>query len=255
MFPPYITVIYLICNHLMLLLWLKGSVMIIHFTKEAKRLYSILDSRSFALHYCGEYFGDNTGKVVSNAAHPMVSFSSFEHESLREKTLTYGGYGIALNKTWATKNGLSPVNYIEKNSPVALGLIALLRSRQRGTLPDCLRLPVIQLKCFTKHVRGYNSYFKDRDFCFEDENEWRYVPTIKQIGGNRISVNFSAYDKKPSKYNKRLEPYPLRFRNEDIRFIYVQKEDECKTFALDFDIPQSKVVVSPWGISTRNKVI
>lgn len=229
--------------------------MIIHFTKESKNLYSILKSRSFALHYCGEYFGDKTGKVVSNAAHPMVSFSSYEHETLATKTVTYGGYGIALKKTWAVENGLTPVNYIEKNSPVALGLIALLRSRQRDTLPKELRLPVIQLKCFTKHVRGYNSYFKDRDFCFEYENEWRFVPTIKQIKGNRISVDFSKYDNNPDKYNKRLEPYPLRFRNEDIKFIYVQNEDECEQFAFDFGIPKSQVVVSPWKTSTRNKAI
>ncbi|MFS1562362.1 MAG: abortive infection system antitoxin AbiGi family protein [Candidatus Arsenophonus phytopathogenicus] len=78
---------------------------------------------------------------------------------------------------------------------MALGLIALLRSRQVGTLPNHLRLPVIQLKCFTKHVYGYNSYFDDEHFDFKYDNEWRFVPTIKQIKGNRISVDFSKYNK------------------------------------------------------------
>ncbi|HCI0085450.1 TPA: hypothetical protein PCG41_005551, partial [Klebsiella pneumoniae] len=123
-----------------------------------KKLTSIISSSSFLLRYCGEYFGDKRGAIVSRAAHPMVSFSEYEHNELHNKTVTYGGYGIALKKSWAVRNGLTPVNYIEKNSPVALGLIALLRSRQLGSLPKSLRLPVIQLKCFTKHVYGYNSH-------------------------------------------------------------------------------------------------
>lgn len=138
--------------------------MLIHFTREFENLVSILESNSFLVRYCGEYFGDNTGKVISRAAHPMVSFSDYSHEELNSKKVTYGGYGIALHKTWAVKNKLSPVNYIEKNSPAAQGLVSLLRARQRGKLPSNLRLSVIQLKCFTKHVYGYNSYFHTDNF-------------------------------------------------------------------------------------------
>ncbi|MGL5397779.1 MAG: abortive infection system antitoxin AbiGi family protein, partial [Shewanella sp.] len=103
--------------------------MLIHFTRQFESLVSILESNSFLVRYCGEYFGDHTGKVISKAAHPMVSFSEYSHEELSSKKVTYGGYGVALHKTWALKNQLSPVNYVEKNSPVAQGLISLLRAR------------------------------------------------------------------------------------------------------------------------------
>ncbi|HIF9100102.1 TPA: abortive infection system antitoxin AbiGi family protein [Photobacterium damselae] len=222
--------------------------MLIHFTKQFENLLSILESNSFLVKYCGEYFGDNTGRVISRAAHPMVSFSDYSHEELSLKKVTYGGYGIALDKKWAVKNRLSPVNYIEKNSPVAQGLIALLRARQKGMLPSNLREPVIQLKCFTKHVYGYNSYFKRDNFDFKAENEWRFVPTTKQIGGNRISENFSTYKKFEAKYNRRLEPYSLKFMNQDIRYIYVQKKEEKDYLVEHLGLPLAKVKLAKWKI-------
>lgn len=93
--------------------------MIIHFTRKFETLHSILSSCSFRLSYCAEYFGDKSGKVISRAAHPMVSFSDYSDEELSMKHITYGGYGIALNKKWAVENRLSPVNYVEKNVSVA----------------------------------------------------------------------------------------------------------------------------------------
>lgn len=179
-------------------------------------------------------------------AHPMVSFSDYSDEELPSKCITYGGYGVALNKEWAVSNCLNPVNYVEKNSPAAQGLVALLKARQRHQIPSSLRLPIIQLKCFTKHVYGFNSYFSEPNFDFKAENEWRFVPSTKQIGGNRISENFSTYNKNRQKYNKRLESYPLRFDLSDIQFVYVKSESErCKIISTT-GLPKSKVKLKSW---------
>ncbi|HAS8151734.1 TPA: hypothetical protein I7678_21070 [Vibrio vulnificus] len=220
--------------------------MLIHFTREFENLVSILESNSFLVRYCGEYFGDNTGKVISRAAHPMVSFSDYSHEELSSKKVTYGGYGVALHKAWAVKNKLSPVNYVEKNSPVAQGLVSLLQARQRGKLPSNLRLSVIQLKCFTKHVYGYNSYFRTDNFDFKSENEWRFVPSVKQIGGNRISENYSTYKKFEDKYNRRLEPYALKFVNKDIKYVYVQNEAEKEHLVKSLGLSSTQVKLAEW---------
>ncbi|HHW4403064.1 TPA: abortive infection system antitoxin AbiGi family protein [Aeromonas hydrophila] len=220
--------------------------MLIHFTNKLENLFSILETRSFMIRYCGEYFGDSSGKVVSRAAHPMVSFSEYSHGELSHKRITYGGYGLALHKEWGVENKLSPVNYVEKNSPVAQGLISLLRARQRGNLPSDLRLPVIQLKCFTKHVYGYNSYFGIDNFYFKAENEWRYVPSKSQIGGNKISENFSTYKKFQDKYNRRLEPYALKFTNSDIKYVYVQNEAEREYLLKVSGLSPEKVKLAGW---------
>lgn len=220
--------------------------MITHFTNEFEKLLSIISSNSFLLRYCGEYFGDKNGKVISNAAHPMVSFSGYDSYELPTRRITYGGYGISLHKVWALKNGITPVNYIEKNSPVALGLIALLRSRQLKQLPSHLRLPVIQLKCFTKHVYGYNSYLNRNDYNFEYEKEWRYVPTTEQIKKNLISINFSAYKKRKDIYNDKIKRFPLKFSLNDVRCIYIQNEIEKKKIMSIFNLTEEQVIIAPW---------
>lgn len=220
--------------------------MIIHFTRKFETLYSIVTSCSFRLGYCAEYFGDKSGKVISRAAHPMVSFSDYSDEELSTKHITYGGYGIALSKKWAVENRLSPVNYVEKNSPVAQGLVSLLRARQENTIPKSLRLPIIQLKCFTKHVYGFNSYLNEPNFDFKAENEWRFVPSIKQVGGNRISENFSTYQNNRQKYNQRLEKFPLRFTHSDIAFVYVNSAVEINELLAATGLPKSKIKFSSW---------
>ncbi|CAH6679929.1 hypothetical protein AI2937V1_1837 [Klebsiella oxytoca] len=225
---------------------ISNNIMITHFTNEFEKLLSIISSNSFLLRYCGEYFGDKNGKVVSNAAHPMVSFSGYDFYDLPTKRITYGGYGISLHKNWAINNGITPVNYIDKNSPVALGLIALLRSRQLKKLPRSLRLPVIQLKCFTKHVYGYNSYFSSNDYDFEYEKEWRYVPTTEQIKKNLISINLSAYERRKDFYNNKIKNFSLKFSYDDVRCIYVQNEYERNKIMLISKFTEGQVIIAPW---------
>lgn len=220
--------------------------MIIHFTNKLENLISIISTKSFLLHYCGEYIGDKKGRVVSQAAHPMVSFSEYKHNKLQYEIITYGNYGIAISKDWARKNGISPVSYVEKGSPAAKGLITLLKARQTDQLPKELRLPIIQLKCFTKHVIGYNSYVNDENFNFKSENEWRFVPTKKQINGNLISINLTAYNKKKDTYNEKIKSYSLRFSLRDIKYIYVENETEREKIVSLFGFSKSKVVLSTW---------
>jgi len=222
--------------------------MIIHFTNKFEVLESILTSSSFRITYCGEYFGDEK-RVISSAAHPMVSFSEYPENEISKQKITYGGYGVALKHEWAVLNKLNPVMYVEKNSQAALGLAALLKARQKTgkvELPSALRLPVMQIKCFTKHVSGYNSYFDKHDFYFKEENEWRFVPQKKDIGGNLISVNYSAFKKNKDKYNNRLLGFPLGFNISDIEAIYVKTEAERHAVCQKFGISDSLIKITPW---------
>jgi Protein of unknown function (DUF2743). len=225
--------------------------MLIHFTKEFDYLISIISSRSFRLRYCAEYFGDELRNPISKAAHPMVSFSDYSDDDLVNKKITYGTFGISLDKTWAVRNKLSPVNYIERNSQAASGLIALLKARQKGLLPSHLRLAVMQLKCFTKHVYGFNSHFECDNFDFKAENEWRFVPSKSDIGGNYISLNQKTYEDNKAKYNDRLLPYSLRFLDNDIKFIYVATENQRMFIFENFHISLDKIKIFTWQNITK----
>lgn len=222
--------------------------MIIHFTEKLSNIISILELSYFKLGYCSEYFCEGK-QIVSNAAHPMVCFSEFTDSELSYKAITYGKYAIAMKKEWARTNGLSPVLYVEKNSQAAVGLAALLKARQRqgvNKIPISLRLPIMQVKCFIKHETGYNSYLNRDDFCFKNENEWRYVPTKQQIGGGFISLNRRTFIENKDKYNDRLKPYPLNFEYSDIECIYVKENEEIEIITSKFNQLESKLKLSNW---------
>ena len=129
----------------------------------------------------------------------------------------------------------------------------MLKARQKhgkDAIPKKLRLPIMQVKCFTKHETGYNSYFDRNVFCFKSENEWRYVPTKKQIGGGYISLNHSTFLKNKEKYNSRLSSFPLRFTLSDIKAVYVQTNEQAMEIKRQFVPLVSKIELSNWKYVT-----
>lgn len=222
--------------------------LIIHATGTFAALKSILKSSSLQLSYSKEDFCIGK-KKISSAAHPMVCFCECSQNEIKNKRITYGRYGIAFSTDWALKKGISPVLYIDGNSLAAKGLESLLRARQNkesSKLSNNLRLSIMEIKCFTKNVRGYNSYLKQSDFDFKSENEWRYVPRKSDIGGNLISQNKSTYLKRPDYYNKKIAPFPLRFTQSKIEVIFVSNSIEASEIARMLPIAKHKIQVSEW---------
>jgi hypothetical protein len=198
----------------------KESVLI-HATNSIKKLKAILSSSSLRLSYSKEDFCIGS-KKISSAAHPMVCFCEIKKDRLNYEVITYGKYGVAFSKQWGLKRRVSPVLYVDDNSLAAKGIATLLKARQNkeNIIPSHLRLPIMEIKCFTKNVRGYNSFFDKSNFDFKSENEWRYVPRKSDIDNNLISQNQSTYIKNPDKYNEKLIPYSLQFKLSEIDTIY-----------------------------------
>lgn len=220
---------------------------IIHFTNKLDYLIDIFNSGGFKLAYCGEIFNVN-GSRISSAAHPMVCFSGYSENDLQNRNVTYGRYGIQMKQSWVQRKKVTPVLYVDESSQVALSLGKLLKARQgrvQFKLPDELRLSIIQLKCFTKNTRGYNSYFKINNFPFHEENEWRFVPTIAELKGAKLSQNLSTYMKNKVRHQIVLSGHQLDFSLEDIELIYVQNENEIRQISMLIgnNIP---IKTSPW---------
>jgi hypothetical protein len=222
--------------------------LIIHVTKTFNVLESILQSTSLRLAYSKERFCIGS-KVVSNAAHPMVCFSEYNINELSIKKITYGKYGIAFTKAWACKNRISPVLYIDSNSIAAEGLAALLRARRNketSRMNKKVKRSIMEIKCFTKNIRGRNTYLNIDNFDFRSENEWRYVPRKSDIGGNYISESLRTYLKNQKRYNDRLIPYPLKFKYADIAMLFVSDENERIQIEKHHPISSSKIRISEW---------
>ena len=221
---------------------------IIHFTPEFEVLKSILSTSSLRIFYCKEdfYLGD---KRASSAVHPMVSFSEYSVKTIDKKKITYGKFGIGFKKDWVIKNKLHPILYVDNNSLIANSLADLLTARRKNAttqLAPNIRLAIMTIKCFTKNAKGYNSYFKADDFDFKSENEWRYVPTKKQIDGKLISQTKSKYLANPDYYNNQLKDYSLKFSVADIEFIFVSTEKQRQTITNLFSIDTDKIKISKW---------
>lgn len=221
---------------------------IIHITGTLEVLKSILHSRSLKLSYSKEDFCIGKSKI-SSAAHPMVCFCECNRSELTNRTITYGRYGVAFSTDWGLRKRVSPILYIDDNSLAAKGLGKLLKARQNketSKLPANLRLPIMEIKCFTKNLRGYNSYLRKDNFDFKSENEWRYVPRISDIGGNLISQNQNTYIRNQDFYNQKIEQYPLKFNYSDIENIFVSKIEEIRLIAEEFSIDTEIIQVSTW---------
>ncbi len=222
---------------------------IIHFTNHFSKIESILSSKTLRLTYSSEIFQLGIQRI-SSAAHPMVCFSEYNLEELGGTTITYGKYGLALSKEWAQKKKLHPVLYVDKNSIIAKSLAVLLRARRNKEklLPSELRIQIMTLKCFTKNICGYNSYFERHGFNFREEKEWRFVPKKTQIGNGLISQSLKTFLSNKKFYNDKLLDYPLRFDFADIEYVFVSNNHEINSVADEFSIDRNKIKISNWKI-------
>lgn len=105
----------------------------------------------------------------------------------------------------------------------------------------------MQLKCYLKNEQGYNSYFKINGFVFKNENEWRFVPNKSEIGNGLISQHKSRYLKNPDYYNKKLNPYPLRFKRTSILKVYVENLTDKNSMISEYPELTNKVEISNWN--------
>ena len=227
----------------------KHKNLIIHFTSTFKNLKNILSTSSLRLSYCKEDF--LVGKRrVSSAAHPMVCFSEQNIIDLQKKRFTYGCYGLGFSKSWARKRKVSPVMYIPDNSQAAKGLGTLLvarRNNENNRLPKELKLAIMQLKCFTKNETGNNRHLKINNFDFKNENEWRFVPEKKDIGGGLISQKKSVFRRRPDYYNAKLLDFPFNFKHSDLEAIFVKSKKEIISIVDQFELDSEIIFISNWN--------
>ncbi len=221
---------------------------IIHITKNFCKLKSILESKILKLNGSDEefYLGN---KKVSSAAHPMVCFSEYDIKTIDKRVITYGKFGIAFTNSWVEKHKLHQVLYVDKNSLVAKALAALLSARRVTAvtqLPLHVKQAIIEIKCFTKNAKGYNSHFKKDDFDFKSENEWRYVPSKAEIEGKLISQDSKKYKDRKTYYNEQWGKYSLKFDDSDIVCVFVESAKQVEEIKTLFSIDSKKIRISNW---------
>jgi Putative abortive phage resistance protein AbiGi, antitoxin len=214
-----------------------SSNSIIHFTKTKENLMGILES-NFKPHYCRETIclGDEVRKYLF----PMVSFCDIPLSEIKNHINKYGSYGLGLTREWATKQGLNPVLYLDKESVLSKNLdyaFDKLIDEKEGDFENLDK----KEKCLYDVIRYVKNYEADlnrggkinTNYRFSDEREWRYVPNYENDFDMAIGTEFSddEENKEDVEENKsKLSQLELYFEPNDIKYIVIKSDVEISEF-------------------------
>ncbi|WP_169336025.1 abortive infection system antitoxin AbiGi family protein [Flavobacterium rivuli] len=213
-----------------------SSNSIIHFTKNFSSLKGILEG-NFKIKYCRETIHSTLKSI--DVLIPMVSFCDIPFSQILNHIDSYGSYGLGLKKTWAEKNGLNPVLYLDKSSSlsnnISVHLISrLIDGKNKITDLDENEKRTLDIVRYIKNYQGNLVRFRKKiilNYRFSDEREWRYVLDTSHeslIFGNIINFdnNENRIKSAKAKNNTKIENERLAFTPEDISYIIVKAESE-----------------------------
>ncbi|SFF11416.1 Putative abortive phage resistance protein AbiGi, antitoxin [Chitinophaga sp. CF118] len=211
---------------------------ILHYASKVNYLYNILE-RGFYPSYCKENI--IAGKATKQFAVPMVSFCDIPLSQVKDHMRKYGHYAIGLNIEWAKKNGLNPVQYLEKDSPLTTGVLHLLDFvhapwNKLLNNKDFLKFydgPYQGALSVLRSIKNYTGPLTRNgknlgEYKFYDEREWRYLPNIDHTDTKidyddfYVETEFKKLAKKhPQKPH--FTDYNLPFNSTDIKYLIVSK--------------------------------
>lgn len=200
-----------------------------HFDKGPDRIIDALLRGGFTLNYVVEdyaYLGvDSLGRV----AFPMLCFCDIADEKpkLELHMKQYGDYGIGLSKEWGKRQGVQPVHYILPGSPFALDFAQAINAAMalgeepRGQEIEALADFLITTMAYAKPLWGIDN---GKQYCYEDECEWRFIPSDLPQGLPRLIPDPS--DGQLENYKGTLwrpQSYLLDFSYDEVSDIFVKK--------------------------------
>ena len=230
-----------------------SSETLFHFVSEKRHLIDILNN-NFRPRYVVERFPflDNEMKEMGI---PMLCFCDIRLSNVDEHTDWYGEYGIGMKSTWATKNGMTPVQYYNKESYLVKELgsgISKLKETFINANKDDLESSTITDYYFSifmnvwymKEYKGKQWKWKtEKEILkkFYDEKEWRYIPKLSELKGMKNSLPITLLGKQveniksDSIYKEQIngiirQSLSLNFNPDDISNIIIAKESERLEF-------------------------
>lgn len=168
----------------------------------------------------------------------------------------YGKYAIAFSKSWGERNNLHPILYLNPNCSFVKEFTVFFNNAiDAKDLSEEILKDILNRLAYMKPIRGsmkrFINYKKfstiysnepiegkmeiefSKNFC--DEQEWRYVPNLKELNNSNLKTNLDIIIANPSilqnsimmnNLNNRIakEEYQdlwLHFNYEDIKYIIV----------------------------------
>ncbi len=228
-----------------------------HFTKK-KLLYEILKT-NFKLSYARE-------KIIAPSnnrefAVPMVSFCDLKLSELKSFIKKYGDFGIGMSKSWANRNGLNPVLYVNRHCDLTDNLITGLNGvyhhlskLNNQAQHNNLSQSYLNIMNTYRYIKNYEGELKrdgkiiDSNYRFADEREWRYVPSIINVDVQAfIPITKIKTSQQKQFYNNKIKHLSLSFHPDDIKYLIVEKDSDISEL-----IDHLEAVKGRYNKETRN---
>lgn len=217
-----------------------SSNSLFHFTEDKSALLGIL-ADNFRLGWCKESY--ETEALAPDFYVPMVSFCDIPLSQIKRHIGSYGPYGIGLTKSWAIRNGLNPVIYMQSesmlNSCMKKGMAYVVKEDPAES--DEATNAVYALANFLGYVKPYEGELTrkgvtQQNYRYSDEREWRYVPTstydnlyitgAEDVGKEELLSHDEA---------SFIESFRLHFDPNDIKYIIIRDDSEIREFMRHLD--------------------
>ncbi|WP_279486569.1 abortive infection system antitoxin AbiGi family protein [Aeromonas veronii] len=213
-----------------------------HFTKSLDVLKLILKN-GVEPRFCLEDITWLNIKGLTKIGLPMSCFCDIPISRLKNHNEFYGGFGIALSKDWALKNGLHPIAYTTKGGHIQELADSLKNIMNENPTNEINVLNFYRLISLVKPLIGLmkdKNGQEDIKVDFYQESEWRYVPKTVDV------LHEDNFSRDVDEANDRVKEYALKFNPTDINYIFVNS---------DSDIPKIiDIITNELNIANENEV-
>lgn len=201
-----------------------SSTSLFHFTHSLETLEKILETGLWP-RYCVEHDWGDKDLVI-----PMICTCDIPLSDIKFHQKKYGNYGIGLKKSWAKKQGFTPVLYVSDKSDIYNRLKFYAENKLvQPIVYNRDRLDEEYLLYYVKRTVGTDA---DREHLrlqkkpkFSNEKEWRYVP-LKVNAPLFFTCKGKGQDMNCEKLSKITEKYKIQLKPQNIAYIFINEESE-----------------------------
>ena len=214
-----------------------------NFMKKFKYLEEMIEEKCIYPRYSKEDFSFLNIPNIETFYIAMKCFCDIHLHMVSEHKKEFGDYAIGLTKEWGVRNGLQPVIYCNKNSSYVKSI--KISYENSNKFKDKFKKDENNSKTINNMAESFNQSLKllkpmlgtssktGEEKFFTDEQEWRYIPDIKndRYLKEAFSNPIFEYENVINYYSDLLkkQPYGISFEYRDIRYIIVESEIDKNT--------------------------
>lgn len=211
--------------------WKNSANVLCNYMKKIQYLEMILKNRAIIPRYVIEPLEYLSIENLYKIAFQMTCFCDIPFSKVSGHMSFYGKYGIAFNKdTFIKKFCIQPIHYINMESPLAKdfrqAFSEYYNSDKKASKKDrVLTDYMVSTLLYMKPLSGIEEIdgIKKR-YVYQDECEWRYIPTKNFPGNLKLVLRSEANEKGRDEYSRALlahEETWIKFDWKDVRYIIV----------------------------------